>query len=356
MTRPPWEAYVIEGIGEVEGLPADGFVIMLKIHHSAADGIAVVELLKKLHSPDENSQPPPVSEDWKSEPYPTRQQVWSNALRNAARRPAKMIEILRKVVPRVMEARRNASKREEAQPGVRTRFNTRISSQRVVDAVILDLDRVKGIRRAVKGVSVNDVILSVVGGALRKYLLAKGELPDTPITAGQAVSLRAPEEDKSRGNKVGIMRVSLATDVEDSLERLRVVAQSNREAKERAAAMGTREIMDLVESMGPLLVGAGVKLQGLGLERSSHALPYQAGVTNIPGPQAALYMAGARLHMLMCMVPLMDGMGLANCVMSCADKITITAVGCRELLPDPEFYRECLQHAWDALESAAGAK
>lgn len=353
LERAPWEAHVVKGLGELDGLMAGGFGIVLKIHHCAADGLAVMELIKKLHSLDDEELLQSASGAWQSEPYPTRGQLWSNALHSVARRSRKTVATMRKVVPQVIEARRNTSGQDELKPGPKTRFNTRVSAHRVADGVILDLDRVKALRNAVPGATLNDVVLCVVGGALREYLMVKGELPETSLIAGQAISLRAPEEDKTRGNKVGLMRVALGTDIEEPLKRLSTVSASALGAKERAAAMGLKDIMELVDSMGPLLLRAGVKLQKLSLNTPGDTIPYQIGLTNVPGPRESLSMAGARLRALVCMAPISDGMGLANCIMSCADKLSITAVGCPELVPDMAFYRKCLLRAWEELESGA---
>jgi len=149
------------------------------------------------------------------------------------------------------------------------------------------------------------------------------------------------------------MRVALGTDVADPLARLSAVSASALRAKERAAAIGPKDIMELVDSMGPLILRAGVKLQELGLNAAGDTIPYQTGLTNVPGPRESLYMAGARLRAMVCMAPISDGMGLGNCIISCADKLSITAVGCPDLVPDMAFYRKCLLRAWEELESAA---
>jgi len=353
LDHAPWEAHVVQGLGEIEGLMAGGFGILLKVHHCAADGLAVIELIKKIHSLDGDRLVQQESDARQSEPHPTQGQLWSNALHNVALRSRKTVTTMRKVVPKVIAARSHTSGQDELKPGPKTRFNARVSARRAVDGLILDLERVQDIRNAVPEATLNDVILCIIGGALREYLLDKGELPESSLIAGEAVSLRAPEEDKTRGNKVGLMRIPLGTDIEEPLERLSTVCSSSLQAKEHAAATGLKDIMELVDSMGPLILSAGVKLHELSLTISSDTVPYQIGLTNIPGPRESLHLSGARLQALVGMAPIADGMGLGNCIMSCADKLSITAVGCPELVPDMAFYRQCLQRAWDELESAA---
>jgi hypothetical protein len=112
-------------------------------------------------------------------------------------------------------------------------------------------------------------------------------------------------------------------------------------------------MMDITRGMWPPVLGAGLRAATLAAVTSDMALPLHTVVSNVPGPQHPLYLAGARLHMMMGMGPVMDMMGLFHGVISGAGKITINFVSCRELMPDPDFYRDCLQQAHDELETAA---
>ena len=348
LSRPPWEAYVIEGLNRVEGLPPGSFAIMLKIHHAAVDGVAMAKILDGLHSLTGDPEPPQLPDEWQGESEPSPREVWSRALRKTVSRPAKLAEALRETVPRMIKANRGSPMNEQFSESFKTRFNTRISPHRVVDGIILDLEQVKAVKRAVDETTVNDVIVSTVGGALRRYLQSKGELPERSLMAGAPISVRLESGSDPWGNQLGIMWIKLATDVEDALERLRAVNASSREAKDYANAMGSRMMLDMGEGMGPMLFGAVTKL---GSRMNQHTV-----VSNVPGPQVPLYLAGARLHSLLALGPLMDGTGLFHGVISGGGRISITFVACREMIPDPEFYRECLQQAWDQLQAATLAQ
>lgn len=345
LSRPPWEAYVIEGLNQVEGLPPNAFAIMLKIHHAAVDGVGMMELVNGLHSLTHDREPPLVPDQWQGEPEPAPWTVWTRALRNTARRPGKLVGTLRGALPRMVKASRDSHMSERFSETTKTRFNARISPHRVIDGVILDLARVKGIRQAAGDFTVNDVIVAIVGGAMRKYLLEKGELPERSLFTGAPISVRDEAEADAGGNQIGIMWIELGTHLENPLERLRVVSASAREAKEYANAMGPRFMLDMSEGMGPLLFRAATRL--------GSRMPQHTVVSNVPGPRVPLYLAGARLHALLALGPLMDGSGLFHGVISGGGRISITAVACRELMPDPQFYRECLQEAWDEMEAAA---
>jgi len=345
LSRPPWEAYVIEGLDRVEGLPPGSFAIMLKIHHSAVDGVAMAKILDGLHSLTDEPEPPQLPDEWQGESQPSPRELWSRALRKTASRPAKLAGALRETVPRMIKANRGSPMNEQFSDSFKTRFNDRISPHRVVDGIILDLEQVKAVKRAVDETTVNDVILATVGGALRRYLQSKGELPERSLIAGAPISVRIEHGPDLWGNQFGIMWIKLATEAADPLQRLRAVNASARQAKDYASALGARMMLDMGEGMGPILFGAVTKL---GSRMNQHTV-----VSNVPGPQVPLYLAGARLHTLLALGPLMDGTGLFHGVISGGGRISITVVACREMMSDPEFYRECLQESWDELQAAA---
>ena len=152
------------------------------------------------------------------------------------------------------------------------------------------------------------------------------------------------------------MTIDMATDVDDALARLQAVSEHARESKAYSSALGATAMMDISKGLWPQVTGAALRIATLAAVTSDVPLPVHTVVSNVPGPQVPLYLAGARMHMIMGIGPVMDMMGLFHAVISGAGKITINFVSCRELLPDPGFYRECLQQAYDELESATVGK
>jgi WS/DGAT/MGAT family acyltransferase len=353
MRRPLWEAYVIEGLNQVQGLPPKSFAIMLKVHHAAIDGVSAAEILNAIHSLTNDPLPPRVEDDWRGEPEPSPLQTWPRAYMNNLRRPVKLVETIGQLVPSMIRASREGPEEEKTEY-VRTPFNDRVSAYRVTDSLIMDLAEVKAVRQAVEGATINDIIVSIVGGGLRKYLNAKGELPQSTLVTGAPINVRQERNSDSRGNQVGLMTIKLGTDIEDPLQRLRAVSESARSSKEYSAAVGAKTMMDISQGLWPQVIGAGFKIATLAARAGEVPLPVHTVVSNVPGPQVPLYLAGARLHLLTGMGPLMDMMGLFHAVISGAGKISISFVSCRELMPDPDFYRQCLEEAWgETLEAAA---
>ncbi|MFC1579253.1 WS/DGAT domain-containing protein, partial [Pseudomonadota bacterium] len=194
--------------------------------------------------------------------------------------------------------------------------------------------------------------VSVVGGALRKYLQAKGELPASSLSCGAPINIRAERNSESIGNQVGMMTINMATDIEEALPRLQAVAEHARESKAYSSALGANTMLELSQGLWPSVVGIGMRVATLAAVSGEMALPVHTVVSNVPGPQIPLYLAGARVHMYMGMGPTSDMMGLFHGAISGAGKITINFVCCREMMPDPGFYRQCLQQAYDELEAA----
>ena len=144
-----------------------------------------------------------------------------------------------------------------------------------------------------------------------------------------------------------------STDIEEPIARLQAVNQSAVDSKAYTSALGAQAMMDITQSMSPRVLGLGMRAALLAAQRTDLAVPIQTIVSNVPGPQFPLYMTGARLHSILGMGPVLDNMGLFHAVVSCAGTISINVTACREMLPDPDFYLQCLREAFDELHGAA---
>ena len=256
-------------------------------------------------------------------------------------------------MPGAVEAGRLSEEHPESKAAwLHTRFNGRISATRVTDTLRIDLDLIKAIRKAVEGSTVNDVIVTIIGGALRKYLDAHGELPEESLTCGAPISVRPREAQSAGGNQVSMMTIGLGTDIEDPLKRLREVNHHAIDGKAYSSAFGAHALMDVSQSLSPQILGMGIRASALAALRPDFALPVQTVVSNVPGPQFPLYLAGARMHAMLGMGPLLDNMGLFHAVISGAGKICINFTSCREMLPDPGFYRQCLAESLEDRKTA----
>jgi WS/DGAT/MGAT family acyltransferase len=355
MKRPLWEAYVIEGLDAVEGLPKNSFAIMLKVHHAAIDGVSGAEIVTAIHSLTPEIAPPAIPDTWEGESDPTPWQVWSKAYMHNLKRPVKFVNTVSRLVPAILRANKQSEADDDGlkAPSIHTRFNGRVDASRVTDALVMDLADIKRIRQACEGSTINDVIIAIVGGGLRKYLKDKEELPQDSLSCSAPISMRKEHGSDSSGNQVSQMTISMATNLEDPLERLNAVHHSADQSKAYSAALGTSVLMDVSEILIPQVLGWAMRTASFAAANTAMPMPSHVVISNVPGPQQPLYLAGAKVHLLMGLGPLLHMMGLFHAVLSGAGRITINFVSCRSMLPDPEFYRECLQQSFDELMTAA---
>jgi WS/DGAT/MGAT family acyltransferase len=222
----------------------------------------------------------------------------------------------------------------------------------------LSLSEVQAVRDAVPGATVNDVILTVVGGALRRRLDEQNELPTDPVVAMAPISIRpaagSAGSSETAGNRVSMMAVGLGTDIEDPLERLAAVHQVARSSKKSSSDAGSSTLLDVANvipsAMGELVARA---YRALGLS-SLHPAFFSCVVTNVPGPREPLFLAGSRMVACYGLGPIFDGVGLIHPVLSYDGGITISFTSCPEMLPDPARYEKFLHDSFEELASAAG--
>ncbi|HEU4821674.1 MAG TPA: WS/DGAT domain-containing protein [Qipengyuania sp.] len=226
----------------------------------------------------------------------------------------------------------------------------------MIEGRSVPLADIKAIRVLAPGCKVNDVFLAIVGGALRKYLVSKGDLPDKTLTAMAPISVRAAGEKGDMGNQVAAMVAPLGSHLADPAERLSFVHSQTINSKAMTEAIGARNMTEASKVAPALWMSLGAQLYTrLGLANRGAAAPFSTVVTNVPGPPVPIYSAGARLESMMGMLCLTDGLGLGHIVQSYCDEATVTFTACRDLMPDPEFYAQCIQDSFEELRDAAAA-
>jgi len=353
-SRPLWEMYVIEGLDNVKGYPPGCFAIFTKMHHAAVDGASGMEITAALHdlSPDahQNSEPYVVESDRTPGPL---ELVLRSQLNNL-RQPFRMISVARNTVPGFARAYARLRKGELHRiPDVpRTRFNAAVSAHRVFDAARFPLSDIKAIKNAVPGATVNDVAITLCGGGLRRYLEAKGELPDASLVAMAPINVRGPSDKGTAGNVVSAMAVLLRSDIEDPAQRLAAVHQHALEAKELANAIGAKSMTDYTQFIPSTLTAQAARLASRWNLMNQIKPMYNCVITNVPGPQVPLYNTGAKMLSNLGTGPVLDSVGLFHVLSSYCGEFSISVTSCRELMPDPDFYRQCLQDSFDALLAA----
>ncbi|MBT8083041.1 MAG: wax ester/triacylglycerol synthase family O-acyltransferase [Gammaproteobacteria bacterium] len=343
--RPLWEMLVIEGLDQVEGLPEGSYAIATKLHHAAVDGASVMKFYRALVDVD-NKGTPAVAldsvEDTRS-PRPGLINMGLRAAWNTVRSPIGMTDAVMRSAPAIYRWAQSALSTERKARHVvpDTRFNCNTSPHTMFDATSCTLDEVKAIRETVPGSTINDIILAVCAGALRRYLEHHEELPNESLVAWVPINARrgSAEADEDIGNRVTSMTTPIFTDIEDPLERLQRIHASTRRSKAARSGVSARLMTDLSQHVpAATLVTAGRLVLRAGMAANLCNL----FISNVPGPQVPVFMNGAKQVATYGLAPLVDGMGLFIATPSYDGKISFNVTSTRETLPDIDFFVDCI--------------
>lgn len=358
LSKPLWEMTVIEGLDNIPHVPKGSYAIVAKIHHCAIDGMSGVKIAEAIHS----LQPEDEVDPYEMRPRPRREiggveQVARAGFNNVVK-PFQAFLHAGRIAPGALKYAFGLNRDDFKLFGrtvPRTRFNGVVSGQRAIESVEVDLADIKKMRALVPDLTVNDVVLAIVGGALHRYLGSKDELPDDSLVAMAPVSVRATQESGSLGNQVSAMSIALGTDIADAHRRLQFTHDSAMTSKTVSSAVGARELSEMSKLAPAMVSGVATRLYSrLGLANQLSPM-FNTVVTNVPGPPVPLYMAGARMVTSCGIGPVMDSMGLFHAITSYCGELRITVTSCREMLPDPDFYARCLQESIDEYKLLAAA-
>lgn len=344
MSKPLWQITVIDGLDHVDEIPAGSFALLLKTHHSAIDGASGMQLLASLL--DHEPEPASIGDvEIVRDARPSSGRLVQNALASTIRQQASLAKTVATGLPgmsdlakRIAESRGDPSGLGHAPS---TRFGAKVTSGRVFEGTWVGLNELRSVKKLVDGTTVNDVILSIVGGTLRRYLAAHDELPEGSLLTAVPISVRA-EGDTTPGTQVSAMVVPLHTEIADPIERLTAVRDSATQSKEMSDALNAAHLLDAANQLPPGLATMGTRvLSQLGMSRQGRRF-FNTTVTNVPAPPGPHYTCGARLVAHFGMGPLLDGAGLFHSVMGVELQLFLSVTACRAMLPDPGFYRQCM--------------
>jgi diacylglycerol O-acyltransferase / wax synthase len=344
-SRPLWEAWFVDGF-------ADGrTALILKLHHALADGGASLQLIEELFS----GRPRDAAKAWLADGPaagpPSRAALVRQALGQQVVHAKKLLPLVRRSALAAREARRFRSSGEGAarvQPfeGPSTPFDRGLTPERVYVNASLRMSDLQRIRAALGG-TLNDVFVTLCGGALRRYLDGRGALPQTSLTAAEPVTTRSAG-DPPYGNRVAMWYVSLRTDVADPTTRLGLVVAST------AAARLSNERGIVAEWMDHYpLYRASLALARLG-ERAKGRPMFNAIVSNVRGPRP-LALEGVPVVSVRSMGPIFSSLGLNITAWSYGDELAVGFHACAAVAPDLGAMRGHLADEAKALLDAAAA-
>jgi diacylglycerol O-acyltransferase / wax synthase len=336
-SKPLWELWLVEGL-------RDGrFAIIGKSHHALVDGVSGVDITTVLFDLDAEPQGTPAAPPpWLARPEPTDWRLLSDALRERLTSPREIYRGFRAALrgPRqVLKGVGATSKMLGAATAAPdTVFNVEIGPHRrfaITQTSLADLKRVKDAH----GGTVNDVILSIVAGALGRYLRARGhDTEDLEMRAMVPVSVRTAEEHGALGNRISAMMAPLPVWCEDPVERLHLLTESMGDLKASSQAVGA-EILTKITDFAPTTIAS----QAARLQPAQRF--FNLVVTNVPGPQFPLYVLGRRMESIFPMVPLARNQALCVGIMSYNGQVNFGLIGDYDAMADLDSFALDLEAA-----------
>jgi diacylglycerol O-acyltransferase / wax synthase len=349
-SKPLWELWLVDRVGD------DRFALISKTHHCLVDGVSGVDIATVLFDLDPDPPEPAPAEPWFPRPEPTRAQLLADVLAERASAPVEFARAATGAVRRPQDALAAGvtalgGVAALAQAGLggapSSPLNVRIGPHRRFAWVDADLAVLKGIKNALGG-TVNDVVLAVVAGALRRHFLAHGHDTDTELKAMVPISVRAESERGALGNKVSAMYAPLPIGRADPIARFRAVHEAMAGLKESGQAVGADILTSLAGFAPPTILAQAARLQTV--QRF-----FNLTVTNVPGPQFTLYLMGRPLRRIYPLVPIVENTALGIAIMSYDGRIDFGLLADYDALPDLDDLAAGLEDAIAELAEAAGA-
>jgi WS/DGAT/MGAT family acyltransferase len=348
-SKPLWELWVVQGMDDGR------FAIVTKTHHAMIDGIAGVDIATVLFDLSPTPAEAPAAEGpWVPSPEPSQAELVAEGVKGAVRTP---IDLVGQALDAVQQPRRTAERALEAAEALGevawaglnaapdTPLNVEIGPHRRVHWVRSRLDDFKAIKNELGG-TVNDVVIAVVSGALRRWLRGRGVRTEgLELRALVPVSIRTEEQQGQLGNRIAAMRGPLPVYVDDPVERLRIVSAAMQGVKESKQALGAEVLAGLQGFAPPTILAQASRL-------NFSTRLFNLIVTNVPGPQFPLYLMGRELREIVPVAFLPDEHALAVAIMSYNGGVDFGLLGDYDALPDIAEFGEFIERSLDELLDA----
>ena len=354
--RPLWSVSFIEGLDAASQVPPGSVAILTKIHHVMIDGVSGMDIMGKLYDKEdkkpnqtnkEKDQPVPFYPS----PLPSELSLLTKSYIGFLKNPLKFARATSSLLFKSLNANEAAGLKSKNSTSTvpRTIFNENVSAKRKWASSILSLDRIKVLKNEAN-VTLNDIILTICSGALRKYLLDKNELPEQPLVANVPISIRSHSNPTEMNNQISNMFIPLATQLDNPLERLDAIHEHTKKGKAKHKALGAKTIAKMADAVPYGLANLAAGIYSRYNLAKLHNPIFNVTITNVPGPQRPLFLNGHKVYTLMAMGPVLDGLGLIIAILSYNGMVTISSTSDESTMPDIEVFSRYIRTSANELE------
>ena len=359
-SRPLWSFTFIEGLDNVKEVPVGSVAILSKVHHVAIDGVGGLDVMNLIFSTSDKIEEIPEPKLYLPKPIPNEVSLILNSAMSFAKNPFKFPKLISNTLTATLKAGFMTRAQKVDLPTApftapKTPLNGVISARRKWNASILSLDRVKALKNIME-CTLNDVILGICAGALRRYLEEKNQLPAKPLVAMVPVSTRSKGGSGKGSNQISNMLIQLATNVADPIERLETIHENTIRGKTYQNALGAKTLADMAEVVPFGIANQAARLYSRFHLSEMHNPAFNVTITNVPGPPIPLYVNGHKLVNVMGMAPVIDGMGLIIAIFSYDGKLTISSTSDAKSMPDLNIFNRYILESANELEKLILAK
>ncbi len=355
MSRPLWEAYIIEGLDNIVDVPKGAFAIYTKMHHSLVDGAGGASFMAAIHDlepdPKPNTERTTITVDTPPSPTYLAAAATVNQVKNTFKMARGAVGLAKDVGKFAL----GMARKEIPLPPInapKTRFNKPVGPYRAFDAAEFALEDIKAIKNATD-CKINDVVLAIVSGAMSRYLDSVGELPEESLAVSVPLNMRTRRGVNEDNNQIGSVFLDIHTNIKDPLERLRAIVQSSNDAKSHGEASPLVDVLKVTGMFSPALTKPFINMY-INNELTRHMPANISGVvSNVAGPPFPLYSAGAKMVRYYGMGLLTPGMGIFNLAFSSNGMLTLSLLVDRDTMSDPSVYIGFMYEAFEELKEAA---
>ncbi|MFT7442487.1 MAG: diacylglycerol O-acyltransferase [Maribacter sp.] len=325
-----------------------------------SSGVGIMSILFDKNEEDKNKKPSPPK-PYEPEPLPDEINLLIKSTYGFFKNPLKVPKLIGETAYSFLKVKMNSQLKvkktslKSTYSTPKTIFNESVSPKRTWGTAILSFDRVNALRKNMD-VSVNDLILAICAGAIRRYLEEREKLPVQPLVANVPISIRVKGEEQKMNNQISNMLVKIGTHIKNPIERLEFIYEQTSLGKSKHKAVGAKALSKMADAVPFGLANLAASLYSKYNIKEFHRPPFNVTITNVPGPQNPLYLKGHKVVGIFGLTPVLDGFGLIIAAFSYNGLVSITTTSDAKTMPDADKFSRYIRESANELEVLILAK